>query len=62
MRGEASAVLLSVRRSSASQLAPAVSTWRIFAGVAPFVLTNILTLVLVVLFPAIALLLPGFMK
>lgn len=43
-------------------LMPSVSTWRIFAGVAPFVAANLIALVLVVLFPAIALLLPGFIK
>lgn len=43
-------------------LAPGVSTWRIFAGVTPFILTNIACLALVVAFPEISLWLPGFMK
>lgn len=43
-------------------MAPAVSMWRIFAGVAPFVVANVVALLLVVLFPAIALLLPSFIK
>jgi TRAP-type mannitol/chloroaromatic compound transport system permease large subunit len=36
--------------------------WRVFAGVAPFVLANVLCLALVIAFPAIATLLPGFVK
>jgi tripartite ATP-independent transporter DctM subunit len=43
-------------------LAPGVSTWRIFAGVTPFVFTNIACLALIVAFPTISLWLPGFMK
>ena len=43
-------------------LMPEVTTWRVFAGVAPFVVANLLALVLVVAFPAIALLLPGWLK
>lgn len=43
-------------------LAPGVSTWRIFAGVTPFIVTNLTCLALIVLFPKISLWLPGFMK
>jgi tripartite ATP-independent transporter DctM subunit len=43
-------------------LAPGVSTWRIFAGVAPFVLANVACLALIVAFPKISLWLPAFMK
>ncbi len=43
-------------------LAPGVSTWRIFAGVTPFIVTNLACLALVIAFPAISLWLPGFMK
>ncbi len=43
-------------------LVPEVTTWRVFAGVAPFVVANVIALVLVVVFPAIALLLPGWLK
>jgi len=43
-------------------LSPGVSTWRVFASVTPYVLVNIVCLVLVVLVPIISLWLPGFMK
>src|SRR5690606_4920534 len=36
-------------------LAPYVNTWRIFAGVTPFIVANVVALLLVVLIPAIAL-------
>ena len=43
-------------------LVPEVSMWRVFAGVTPFVLANVLCLLLVIAFPAIATWLPGFVK
>jgi C4-dicarboxylate transporter DctM subunit len=43
-------------------LVPDVSMWRVFAGVAPFVVANVVCLALVIAFPAIATLLPGFVK
>jgi C4-dicarboxylate transporter DctM subunit len=43
-------------------LVPDVSMWRVFAGVAPFVLANVLCLALVIAFPAIATFLPSFVK
>jgi tripartite ATP-independent transporter DctM subunit len=43
-------------------LVPEVGMWRVFAGVGPFVLANVLCLALVIAFPAIATLLPGFVK
>lgn len=43
-------------------LLPGVSMWRIFGAIIPFVLANLLCLTLVVLVPAIALWLPGFMR
>src|SRR5690606_6588078 len=43
-------------------LAPDVGMWRIFGGVMPFVIANVLCLALVIAFPEIATLLPGFVK
>ena len=43
-------------------LAPDVGMWRIFAGVMPFVLANVLCLTLVIAFPALATWLPSFVK
>jgi tripartite ATP-independent transporter DctM subunit len=43
-------------------LVPEVGMWRVFAGVGPFVVANVLCLALVIAFPAIATLLPGFVK
>ncbi|WP_264214345.1 TRAP transporter large permease subunit [Leisingera thetidis] len=43
-------------------LAPDVPVWRIFAGVSPFVLANIVGLTLVVLLPAMALWLPELLN
>ncbi len=43
-------------------LVPEVSMWRVFAGVAPFVAANVACLGLVIAFPAIATLLPSFVK
>ena len=43
-------------------LAPDVSMWRVFASVMPFVVTNILCLVIVILVPQLSLWLPSFMK
>ncbi|MGQ0546083.1 MAG: TRAP transporter large permease [Betaproteobacteria bacterium] len=43
-------------------LLPGVSMWRIFGAVMPFVFANLACLVLIVLVPAIALWLPGFMR
>lgn len=43
-------------------LVPEVSMWRVFAGVAPFVVANVLCLGLVIGFPALATLLPSFIK
>ncbi|MGE0331787.1 MAG: TRAP transporter large permease [Ramlibacter sp.] len=43
-------------------LVPEVGMWRVFAGVAPFVVANVLCLTMVIAFPAIATFLPGFVK
>ncbi len=43
-------------------LAPEVRMWRVFTGVAPFVVANVLCLSLVIGFPALATLLPSFIK
>lgn len=43
-------------------LAPSVSIWRIFAGVSPFVVANIIGLILVVSIPGLALWLPDLLR
>jgi C4-dicarboxylate transporter, DctM subunit len=43
-------------------LAPGVTMWRVFAGVTPFVIANLICLALVIAFPAIATLVPGLVK
>jgi C4-dicarboxylate transporter, DctM subunit len=43
-------------------LVPDVGMWRIFAGVMPFVIANVVCLVLVIAFPSIATFLPSFVK
>jgi TRAP-type C4-dicarboxylate transport system permease large subunit len=43
-------------------LVPDVGMWRIFAGVMPFVVANVLCLLAIVLLPSISLWLPGMIK